>query len=100
MPAAFLLRKKIGDEGRRNGYESRFANADQGVPNQQLGIVMSKGSEQREPAPEDRSQHDNQLARIAVCQRANERRGHHVEAQERAGEIANLRLGEMKFVLY
>ena len=99
-PTAFFFGEKIGDESRRNGDERRFTDTDQGVPNQQLGVVVGEGGQQREAAPEDRSQHDDELARIAVCQRANERRGHHVEAQERAGEIADLRLGEVELVLH
>ena len=99
-PAALLFRKKIGDESRRNGYERRLTDTDQGVPNQQLGVVMGESGQQREPAPEDCSQHDDQLARIAVRQRADEWRGDHVEAQEGAGEIADLGLGQVKFVLH
>ena len=61
---------------------------------------MGDRREQRQPAPENRAQHDDQLARIAIRQRPHKRRGDHVKAQKRAGEISDLRLAEMKFILH
>src|SRR5580700_3940965 len=61
---------------------------------------MSERGEQREPAPEERAQNDDELARIAVGQRTDKRRSHHVETQKCAGKIANLRLGKVELVLH
>ncbi len=58
--------------------------------------AVSKG----QSAPENSAQDDDQLARIAIGQRAHEWRGHHVEQQKGAGEISDLSVGELEFVLH
>ena len=97
---ALFLRKKIRDKGRRNRHESSFAHAHQRVPDQQLRVRMCNRRQQREPAPEHRAQHDDEFPRVAVRQRPHKRRRQHVEAQKRAGQISNLHIGQMKFVLH
>jgi len=61
--------------------------------------VRDRGQES-ERAPEDSTQRNNQLARIAVGKRAGNRRGNHVENQEGAGQISDLRVGETEFILH
>src|SRR5690349_1758835 len=98
-PAALAFRKEISHEGRRDGDESGFANADQSVADQQFSISMSNGGEQGEAAPENCAKNDNQFTRIAVCQRAYERRGQGVAHQEGAGQVTDLGFADVEFVL-
>ena len=70
------------------------------MANQQLGVGVCDRSQQCKAAPENCAQHDDELAGIAVGKRPHKGRGHHVEAQKRAGEIADLGLGHMKLILH
>ena len=98
--AAFAFRKKVGNKRGSNGHKSRFADADQCVAEKQFPIGVGDRRQQCQPAPEHSPQHDNQLARVAVSQRADKGRGHHVEQQKGAGQISDLGIGEMKFALH
>src|SRR5260370_29592711 len=61
---------------------------------------MGNSRKQREATPEDCAEGDDELTRVPIRQRAYERRRHHVKTQKRAGEIAQLRLAKMKFILH
>ncbi len=61
---------------------------------------MGKGGEQRKAAPEHRTKNDDQLTRVAISQRPHKRRGDHIKAEEGAGEISDLNLAQMEFVLH
>ena len=98
--AAFIFWKKVGDKSRSDGHERRLAHSHQRVAEQQLTVGVGDRGHQSQPAPEHCAQDDDQLARIAVRQRADKRRGHHVEQQESAGEISNLCVGEVEFGLH
>ena len=98
--AAFVFRKKIRDKRWRDGHKCRFAHTDQGMPQQQFSVGVSHRRHQRQATPEHRPQHDDQLARVAIGERSDEWRGHHVEHQKRAGEISNLGVAEVKFALH
>ena len=98
--AALLFRKKIRNEGGRNGDEGRFADSDQRVAYQQFRVGMRDSGQQRECTPEDGAEGDDQLARIPIRQRTDKRRSHHVESQKRTGEVADLRLRQVKLGLH
>src|SRR3954463_7985998 len=100
IPPTFLLFKKIGNKSRRNGDECCLTYPHQRVTNQQFGVGMRDRSEQSQAAPEDRSQNNNQLPRIAIRQRPHKRRRNHVEAKKSASQISNLLFGEMKLILH
>ena len=97
---ALLLRKQVGNKRRRDCDKGRLANANQRMANQQFGVGVGNRGKQREAAPEDRAADDDPLTRIAVGERSNKRRRHHVEEQECAGEVTNLRVAQVKFALH
>src|ERR1019366_696137 len=98
--APLILRKQVRDERGRDGDEGRLAHADQRMPNQQFPVGVGEGGEQSQSAPENRAEHDDPLARIAVGQRADKWRRDHIEPEEGAGEISHLSIGEMEFRLH
>ena len=98
--AAFIFRKKIGNKSGRDGHKRCLAHAYQSVPQQQLSVGVGDSRHQSQPTPEHRAQNDDQLARVAVSQRADKRRRDHVEQQKSAGEISNLGVGELEFGLH
>ena len=67
---------------------------------QQFSVGVGDRGHQGQPTPEHRTQHDDQLARVAVSQRADKRRRDHVEKQKSAGEISDLGVGELEFALH
>src|SRR5579864_3046115 len=98
--ATLFFREKIRNEGRSNCDEGGLADADQSVSDKQFAISVSDGGKQGEPTPENCSQHDDQLARIAVSEWADERRCHHVAQQKCAGQVSDLGFTDMEFVLH
>ena len=98
--AAFFFGEQVGNESRRDGNERGFAHTDEGMANQQLPVGMGDRRQQRQSAPEEGAENDDQLARIAVGQRPGERRRDHVEAQKSASQIAHLSIAEMKLGLH
>ena len=98
--AAFVFRKKVGDKSGRDGHKRRLAHSHQSVAEQQFAVGVGDRGHQGQPAPENGAQDDDQLARIAVRERADKRRSHHVEQQKSAGEISNLGVGELEFGLH
>lgn len=60
--SALILRKQVSDKGGGDGDEGRLANPHQRMPYQQLPVGVGKCGEQREPAPENRTEHDNSFA--------------------------------------
>ena len=49
--------------------------------------------------PENRPQHNDDLARISVCQGPHKGRRDHIKPQERAGKICDLRVGQVELIL-
>ena len=60
---------------------------------------MDPGGGQSGQAPEHRAGDDERLAREAVAEPAGERRGEHVEEEERGGQRAHLLVGGVEFAL-
>ena len=94
------MREQVRHKRGRNRDEGCFADTYKGVPDQQFGISMRNRREQGEAAPENGAQHDDEFARIPVGKRPHERRGNHVEGEECAGQIPDLGIGHVKFVLH
>jgi hypothetical protein len=70
------------------------------VSDEQFGVGVRDRGEQCKSAPEQRSERDDQLARVAIGQGADEWGGDDVKAEKRAGEISDLDVGQMKLVLH
>ena len=99
-PPAYVFVEKIRDERWSDRDERRFPDTDQRMANQQLGVGVCHCRKQRQAAPEKRSQHDDEFARVAVGQRTYERRRNHVETEEGAGQISNLLFGNVELILH
>src|ERR1700731_4792438 len=66
----------------RNRNECRFPDSHERMANQQFRIVVGKCGEQREAAPKDCAQNNNQFSRVAISERSHKRRGDHIETKE------------------
>src|SRR5579864_2231093 len=94
------LGEQVGYERRRDGYKGSFPHTHQRVSDQQFSVGVGHCREQGERAPEQCTQDDDELARIAVGQRPYEGRRDHVEPEKGAGQIANLGIRQVKLVLH
>ena len=82
-------RKGIGDERGSNGGITGFANADDGVTEEQLVVVMHEPGKKGEAAPDKDAEDHDVFAGKAVTHPADHRRGKHVSKEECAGQHAD-----------
>ena len=92
----FSTGKHVGDKGWGKNDKAGFANAHQGMTDEQLVKVCRDGGEQSGPAPDQGPGDDDALAREAHRKRPHEGRRAHVKNEENAGEQAERRVAAME----
>src|ERR1035438_7851089 len=95
-PPTFLNRKQVCDKGWRKNDKAGFADAHQGVTNEQLVKVCRDGGEQSGPTPHQSPGNDDALAREAQRKRPHEGGRAHIKNEEDAGEQAEGRVAAME----
>ena len=93
------FRKHIGHKSRGKYDETRLADSDQSMANQQLREVVRERCEQRGCAPNQRPHDDDWLSRKSACQGAHKWRSAHVEDKKDAGEHAEGSIAAVEFRL-
>ena len=96
---AFALGIEVGQHGGGEDAEGGLADADQGLADVEGPVAVNPDGGQRGQAPENRAGDDERLAREAVAEPAGERRGEHVEDEQRGGERAHLLVGGVELAL-
>ena len=96
---AIALGIEVGQHGGGEDAEGGLADADQRVADVEGPVAVDPGRAERGQAPQDRAGDDERLAAEAVAQPAGERRGEHVEDEQRGGERAHLLVGGVKLAL-
>ena len=95
--AALEWRKGIGNQRGSNGRVTGFTNADNGVTEKKLVIVMHEPGKKSEAAPDEDAEDHNVFAGKAVAHPAHDRRGKHISKEEGAREQADLGVADQKF---
>ncbi len=81
---SYPLRIHIGDHRRREYAEGSLANADDCVPKIELPVAVHGRGQQCRDTPQQRSSHDQRLARHPVAEPSGKRRREHVGDEERS----------------
>jgi hypothetical protein len=63
-------------------------------------MVVGGGCEKSRPAPDRRTEDDQRLARVAVCQKTKEGRGEHVAEEEGCCQKSEIGIGRVEFLFY
>jgi len=98
-PAALVFRKEIGYECGRDGDEGCLANSDEGCGEQQFPIVMVNAVNSVRALQKIAPRTIISLREITVGPAVRRTEQRPYRSQKCAGEIANLRIGEVKFAL-
>ena len=96
---AVALGIEVGQHGGGEDAEGGLADADDRPGGCRGPVAVDPDGGQRGQAPENRAGDDQRLAREAVAEPAGERRGEHIEEEERGGQRAHLLVGGVEFAL-
>ena len=91
---------KIGDQRGSNGRVTGFTDADDGMAQKQLVIVMHQPGKKGEAAPDENAEDHDVFAGKAVAHPAHDRRGKHISKKKSAGQQADFGVAYQKFFFY
>ena len=94
--AALVAREVIGEQGGGDRPVRCLADADRGAGREQPGVIARQSAERGGEAPDADAETEQAGARAPVAERAEHRRGEHVDDEKAGHQQAELRVGQVE----